>query len=136
MKTFNPYINFSGQCHEALSFYESALNGKTIMRQTFGQAPQVVNGVNPAHIMHAEFQAEGIYFMATDGSDVSDTPIGSKITLNIGFDSLDEQQRVFDALSKDGEISMPLNETFWGARFGIVKDQFGISWMLNHQIKD
>ena len=135
MKTLNPYINFSGHCQDALSFYETALNGKVVMRQTFGQAPQAVSGVNPAHIMHAEFKAEGIYFMATDGMAPSPASESNKITLNIAFDDADEQENVFDALSHNGEISMALNETFWGARFGIVKDQFGISWMLNHQIE-
>jgi PhnB protein len=134
MKTFNPYINFSGHCQDALAFYETTLNGKVVMRQTFGQAPQAVSGVNPAHIMHAEFKAEGIYFMATDGLDPTAATVSHKITLNIGFDNADEQLTVFNALSEEGEISMPLNETFWGARFGIVKDKFGISWMLNHQL--
>lgn len=135
MKTFNPYINFSGRCQDALSFYETALNGKIVMRQTFGQAPQAVPGVNPAHIMHAEFKADGIYFMATDGMSSQPALESNKITLNISFDDENEQLNVFNALSEGGDITMALNETFWGARFGIVKDQFGISWMLNHQLE-
>lgn len=135
MKTFNPYLTFSGQCQQALTFYESAFNGKTIMRQTFGQAPQAVSGVNPTHIMHAEFKAENVFFMATDGMSPKNAPPSNQITLNIGFDSAEEQTRVFDALSNGGEVKMPLEKTFWGARFGIVTDPFGISWMLNHQLK-
>lgn len=134
MKTFNPYINFSGRCQEALTFYEAALNGKTVMRQTYGQAPQPVSGVNPAHIMHAEFKAEGIYFMATDGITGQPSTAMNQITLNINFSNSDEQQAVFDALSENGTITMPLNETFWGAKFGTLTDQFGIQWMLNHQL--
>lgn len=134
MKTFNPYINFSGRCQEALAFYEVALNGKTVMRQTYGQAPQAIAGVNPTHIMHAEFKAEGIYFMATDGMVNHAPPTLNNITLNINFSNPDEQQAVFLSLSENGTVTMDLSETFWGARFGTVTDQFGIQWMLNHQI--
>lgn len=134
MKTLNPYINFSGRCQEALTFYEQAFGGKVVMRQTFGQAPQAIPGMNPALIMHAEFQAEGIYFMATDGITDELPPSSGLITLNIGFTDLEEQKNVFEALMNGGEEVMPLNDTFWGARFGIVKDQFGIHWKLNCQI--
>jgi PhnB protein len=135
MKTLNPYLNFSGRCQEALDFYTQAFNGKVLMRQTFGQAPNAIAGINPSLIMHAEFQAEGIYFMATDGMS-PETPASSNIvTLNIGFDDPEEQITVFTALQKGGEEIMPLNDTFWGARFGIVKDPFGIHWMLNCQLE-
>jgi PhnB protein len=138
----NPYINFSGQCQQALIFYEKALNGKVIVRQTYGQAPQAVSGTNPSHIMYAEFQAEGVYFMANDGIDSSTKNESNSvlsnginpITLNIVFSDELEQKTIFDALIENGKIIMPLSETFWGAKFGIVKDQFGISWMLNYQL--
>jgi len=135
MKTLTPYINFSGRCHEALCFYEEALDGKVVMRQTFGQAPQAIPGINPTLIMHAEFKAEGIYFMATDGMTDEQPTTSGLITLSIGFSELEEQSNVFEALKNGGEEIMPLNDTFWGARFGIVKDQFGIHWKLNCQIK-
>jgi PhnB protein len=143
MKTLNPYINFSGQCQQALAFYEKALNGKVIVRQTYGQAPQAIAGANPSHIMYAEFQADGIYFMANDGinnitkneSTTSLSNANNTITLNIAFSDPQEQKTVFDALSENGKVAMPLTQTFWGARFGIVKDQFGVSWMLNHQLE-
>lgn len=135
MKTLNPYLNFSGRCQEALDFYTQAFNGKVVMRQTFGQAPNAVAGINPSHIMHAEFQAEGIYFMATDGMSPEPPSSSNLVTLNIGFTELDEQSKVFNALQNGGEEIMPLNDTFWGARFGIVKDPFGIHWMLNCQLE-
>jgi PhnB protein len=143
MKTLNPYINFSGQCQQALAFYEKALNGKVIVRQTYAQAPQAIAGANPSHIMYAEFQADDIYFMANDGinhltkaeSKTSLSNANNTITLNIAFSDPQEQKTVFNALSENGKVTMPLTQTFWGARFGIVKDQFGISWMLNHQLK-
>jgi len=135
MKTLNPYLNFSGRCQDALNFYEKIFNGKTVLRQTFGQSPNPVAGVNPALIMHAEFQAEGIYFMATDGMG-NDTPVdSSKVTLNIGFSDTEEQLSVFNGLAEQGDIIMPLSDTFWGAKFGMVKDPFGIHWMLNCQQK-
>jgi PhnB protein len=73
--------------------------------------------------------------MATDGMTDEQPTTSGLITLSIGFSELEEQSNVFEALKKGGEEIMPLNDTFWGARFGIVKDQFGIHWKLNCQIK-
>ena len=132
MKTLNPYLNFAGNCQQALSFYESALNGKVVMRQTFGQAPQAAKGFNPSHIMHAEFKAHGVFFMACDHPAATEQPSNSiNIALNINFTDLDEQQDCFEKLSENGKILMPLADTFWGSRFGKLQDQFGIQWLLN-----
>jgi PhnB protein len=134
MKTLNPYLHFAGQCRQALTFYESVFNGTVTVRQTYGQAPQAVSGANPADIMHAEFQAEGIYFMASDGINSPSNTMKDNIMLNITFTDELEQLTVFNALSENGQITMALSKTFWGAKFAMVKDKFGISWMLNHQI--
>lgn len=130
MKTLNPYLSFNGQCQNALDFYCYAFNGKVVMRQTFGQAPTAVKGINPTHIMHAEFKAEALYFMASDGLS-HEQSAQNNITLNINFSELDEQQACFEKLAEDGVVLMPLGHTFWGATLGKVQDQFGIQWMLN-----
>ena len=133
MKSLNPYLSFNGQCQAALDFYCQAFNGKVVMRQTFGQAPQAVKGVNPAHIMHAEFKADAIYFMASDGLSQQAAPHNS-ITLNVNFSDIHEQQSCFAKLAENGTVLMPLEQTFWGAHFGKIQDQFGIQWTLNcHQ---
>ena len=130
MKTLNPYLSFNGQCQDALDFYCNAFNGKVVMRQTFGQAPNAIKGVNPAHIMHAEFKAQGIYFMASDGLS-HEAATQNSVVLNINFSDVDEQTACFEKLATNGVILMPLERTFWGANFGKVQDQFGVQWMLN-----
>ena len=130
MKTLNPYLSFNGQCQDALDFYCTTFNGKVVMRQTFGQAPNAVKGINPTHIMHAEFKADGIYIMASDGLSHDARP-QNNITLNVNFSDLSEQKNCFEKLAQNGEVLMPLEQTFWGASFGKVQDQFGIQWMLN-----
>jgi len=137
MKHVTPYLFFNGRCQEALDYYSSVFNGKVTMRTTFGQAPQAISGVDPTHIMHAEFEADGLFFMASDGMesplashDLKDNPI----SLNIHFDNETEQKATYEALCEKGEILMVLQETFWGAKFAQVKDPFGIKWMLNFQV--
>lgn len=132
MKVLTPYLLFAGNCQDALNFYEQAFNGKTVMRQTFGQAPQPVKGVNPSHIMHAEFKAEAIAFMASDG--LAEATTANNICLSINFTDEQEQQTCFKKLSENGTVLMPLSPTFWGAKFGKLEDQFGIQWMLNCQL--
>jgi PhnB protein len=134
MKTLNPYLTFNGQCQYALDFYCHVFSGKVTVRQTFGQAPNAVKGINPSHIMHAEFKAEAIYFMANDGTNHE--PKGqNNIVLNVNFSDLEEQKTCFEALSQNGTIIMPLEKTFWGASFGKIEDQFGIQWTLNCHIQ-
>jgi len=80
--------------------------------------------------MHAEFKAQGIYFMASDGLS-HEAATQNSVVLNINFSDVDEQTACFEKLTTNGVILMPLERTFWGANFGKVQDQFGVQWMLN-----
>ena len=127
-----PYLNFNGQCKEALAFYQSCFKDAEVAMQTFASAniadipPEIKDNV-----MHAEFKSEGFMFMATDGQDKSDYNQGNNIHLNLQMDSTEEQIELFDKLAVGGSIVMPLQQTFWNARFGMLTDKFGIQWMLN-----
>lgn len=75
------------------------------------------------------------------GSDASDafgniTTIGDNFSVSINTDSIDEANRLFNALSEKGKINMPLSKTFWGAYFGMFTDRFGINWMVNVDLKE
>ncbi|WP_159656729.1 VOC family protein [Vibrio atypicus] len=130
MYKLTPYLFFAGRCEEALEFYHKCFGGVVVTKQYFKDAPQVIEGADPQWIMHAEFEAFGMKLMLSDGM-VAKELTGNNVALSIVLEDLDEQARLFDKLSNGGHIMMPLADTFWGARFGKVEDQFGVRWMLH-----
>ncbi|MEF1291796.1 VOC family protein, partial [Vibrio sp. M260118] len=104
--------------------------GVVLTKQLFKDSPQQIEGADPNWVMHAEFEAFGMKLMLSDGI-LAEERSGNNIALSVVLTDLDEQARLFDKLSHGGRIMMPLADTFWGARFGKVEDQFGIRWMLH-----
>lgn len=131
MKTLIPYLTFGGQCEAALQFYAEALRGRVKSLMRAGDVQQACPAQQKDMIMHAEFEADGVVFLASDGNPDAPPPSGSKVALSLSFDSAEEQERVWAALSGGGTIVVPLHDAFWGARFGVLTDKFGIVWMLN-----
>lgn len=127
-----PYIIFpNGNCEEALKFYEKALGGQIGHISRYSDAPENSMGMAPDKIMHTHLAADGnILFMASDGPvDASDSGI---VSLSLNFTDSGSIQNTFAALSDGGTVTMPLQDTFWGATFGMVKDRFGVKWMVNY----
>lgn len=132
MKQLVPYINFNGQCQEALDFYQNCFGHAELSIQTFGDAKlDEMPEESKDKVMHAEFKTDGLFFMASDGRAGGDFSMGNNIHLNVQLDSLEEQIGLFEKLSQNGNVTMPLQNTFWNARFGMLTDKFGIQWMLN-----
>jgi PhnB protein len=131
MKNLNVYLTFPGTCRQALTFYRDAIGGEIISMQSFGESPVAVEDEQKDRIMHAEYRAEGIYLMASDTSGEQSVSNGTSIHLSINSDDPEEQARIFDRLAQGGVVTMPLQDTFWGARFGMLIDSFGIPWMFN-----
>ncbi|MGE5682509.1 MAG: VOC family protein [Bacillota bacterium] len=127
------YLSFNGNCREAMSFYRDILGGELRM-QSVGETP--VAGQMPAEahqkIMHALLTGNGFVLMASDSLRGNLTE-GSSISLLLSCSGEEEINRLFSGLSSGGNVTEPLNDTFWGARFGALKDKFGISWMLNFE---
>lgn len=136
MKKLNVYLGFArGKCREALDFYSKALDGEVVSLQTFGEGPMPSDETTKDYVMHAVFRAGDIFFMASDGSNQYVHNAGNSVTLNIDLDDKDEQTKVFNALSAGGTVTMPLQDTFWGTRFGMLTDKYGINWMTNCEAK-
>ncbi|WP_300596503.1 VOC family protein [Niabella sp.] len=134
MQAITPYLNFNGDAAEALDFYTEALGGQVVHKQTFGdtQADYPVAASHKDKIMHALFNAGELNFMVSDcPPDVSVTS-GSNLSLALNFTDEDAIEKTFNAMAAGGTITMPLQDTFWGAKFGMVTDRFGISWMFNY----
>jgi PhnB protein len=140
MAKINPYFNFKGNSEEAFNFYKSVFGGEFAMLQRFGEMPAQANGEelsesDKAKIMHIALPVgNGNVLMATDaiGEHANKFEQGNNISLSIAADSKAEADNIFNGLSAGGTISMPLTDTFWGAYFGICKDKFGITWMVNY----
>ena len=136
MEAIVPYLNFNGNAAEALAFYSKALNGAVQFQQTFGESPMPVGPEFKDKIMHATFKAGDLTIMCSDTNDhMGPVSGGNNLSLSLNFKDIESIDKTFNALSEGGKITMPLQDTFWGARFGMLTDKFGFNWMFNHDIK-
>jgi PhnB protein len=124
----NPYLNFDGNCAEAMRFYGGVFgNEPRIMR--FSDAPMPATPGTENRVMHASMRVGETMLMASDTMPGSPLTKGSNVYLSISFVDAGEQTRIFDALAKGGKVEMPLSDQFFG-RFGMLSDQFGVKWMV------
>lgn len=136
MASINPYLTFNGNCEEAFNFYKSAFGGEFPYLGRFKDMPsdQPVDEEEGNRIMHVSLPiGHGTLLMGSDTSkQMGDVTAGNNFAISINADSKEEADRLFNALSAGGRVTMPLNDTFWGAYFGMFTDKFGISWMVNY----
>jgi PhnB protein len=127
-----PYLHFAGNCEEALDFYAHVFGGKIESLNRFAGSPMEAHVApeDKQKVMHAAFSAGDLRFMASD-STRNRAAAGGGIALSLFTKSGEEAQRTFGELAIDGTVTMPLQEVFWGGRFGMVVDRFGIEWMLS-----
>lgn len=119
-----------------MTFYKEALNGEFAHEfSRFGTESGMPLPVERQNwIMHSEVKAGNIHIMAAD-NPMGETVFGNNVSLSLGFDDVSEMEAIFTNLSKGGEIVMELQDTFWGARFGMLTDRFGNHWMVNCYLK-
>jgi PhnB protein len=126
------YVNFAGKCAEAFRFYEKHLGGKISMMMTHGQAPDQEK-VNPGWkdaVLHVRMSIGGTELL---GADIPNAQPMRSAYLSLSVESDAEAERIFSALSEDGEVFMPMEETFFATRFGQLRDRFGLNWMILHE---
>jgi PhnB protein len=138
MAVINPYLNFNGNCEEAFNFYKSVFGGEFTSIQRFKDVPSE-NPLPEAEgdwVMHVELPiGKGTVLMGSDSpSTMGKIVNGNNYHISIQSDNTEETDRLFAGLSAGGQVSMPLQETFWGARFAMFVDKFGIQWMINQDI--
>lgn len=127
----NPYLLFNGNCAAAFRFYEKCLGGKIVMMMTHAESP-VANQVAPEwrdKIIHARMTVGGKELMG------SDAPPGRQeemkgFSLSLSVDTPADAEQIFNELAANGTVRMPLEKTFFAARFGMLVDQFGTPWMI------
>jgi len=128
----SPYVFFYGRCEEALEFYKGVLGGTyELQRVSESSMAQQAPPEHADRVMHATFTGPGFTFMASDGQDTKaiDTETGN-ISLSLGADDSAAGERLFSALAQGGTVKMPFAEAFWGGKFGMLDDKFGIEWMV------
>lgn len=128
------YLTFNGNCREAMTFYKSCIGGGQLDLMTFADAP----GSDPAHkdkIMHAKLSHNDFVLMASDGRPGTPVKIGENVHLSVDCKSRDEMLKVFNALAEKGKVTMPPEQQFWGAFFGMLTDRYGVHWMFNCETK-
>jgi PhnB protein len=131
MKNIIAHLSFAGNCREALNFYKECFKGEIVSSQTFEEAKMKTTAEYKQKIIHAEFKAEGVNFMAADGMPDFVIKPGNNVSLTVNLTDEAEQEKIFKALSIGGTVTMPLGKTFWGATFGMLTDRYGVNWMLN-----
>lgn len=138
MATVNAYLTFNGNCEEAFNFYKSVFGGEFTYMGKFKDMPAMggeeVSAEEADKIMHVSLPiSQETTLMGSDSSDAygKATVIGNNISLSVNADSKEEADRIFKGLAEGGKITMEMNNTFWGAYFGMLVDKFGINWMMN-----
>ena len=128
----NPHLNFNGQCEAAFKFYAQSLGGKIefILPHEGSPIADQVPAEWRKKILHATLVVGGHVLTGADAQpDHYQKPQGFSVTL--GLQDTAEAERIFQALAENGTVQMPMQETFWAARFGMAVDRFGIPWMIN-----
>ena len=129
-----PYLFFEGRCEEALAFYEQAIGAQRGALMRYSENPDSHDNRGcqmPAgdKVMHCEFTVGGTQIMASDGM-ASGSPEFAGFGLSLGAATSDEAHRLFDALADGGIVQMPMTKTFYSPAFGMLKDRFGVMWMV------
>ena len=134
-----PYLCYEGRCEEALQFYRDKLDAKIDALMRFSEAPPAADGsagcgetpaiVTGDKVMHASFRVGDSMLMASDGQCTGAARFeGIALTIEARDDAHAEQ--LFAALSDGGQVQMPLEQTFFASRFGMLADRFGVGWMI------
>ena len=141
MATTNTYLTFNGNCEEAFNFYKSVFGGEFSYIGRFGEMPESddykVSEADKNKIMHVSLSIGSSILMGSDtgGEWAPNYKQGNNFSISISADSKAEADRIFNALSKDGQVTMPMENTFWGDYFGMLTDKFGINWMMSFNEK-
>lgn len=132
--SIQPYLFFEGRAEEAANFYKAAVGAEVTMLMRYREAPdapppEVLAPGNGDKVMHMAINVGGsVYFMSDGGC--SGKPIFAGFALSLSVPDAAAADRAFAALSDGGKVTMPIGETFFSPRFGMVEDRFGLGWMI------
>jgi PhnB protein len=125
------YLDFEGRCEEALDFYKAKLGATVEMLMRFKDSPDQSGCPAGAEnkVMHASFKIGDTTVMGSDGNNAGNPEFkGFSLAVTAKDDA--DADRIFKALGEGGQVRMPMAETFFASRFGMVADKFGVGWMV------
>lgn len=133
MTLINAYLTFNGNCREAMTFYQDCLGGELSL-QTIESSPMAAQMPEQIqqHVLHSTLVKESLVLMASDMVGKNGYVKGNTISLTLNCSTEEELNNFFNNLSKDGEILDPIQDQFWGAKFGSLTDKYGNIWLLNY----
>lgn len=137
MRTPTPYLNFQGTCEEAFNFYKNIFRGDIDYLGRFSEMPPDVP-VPPGYadkVMHASLSVKGnCVLMGSDAPEGFGEPFKAGNNVSLSLDPADEAEarRLYEALREGGEVTMELAPTFWAKLFAMVRDRYGINWMISY----
>lgn len=126
------YLNFKGDCADALNFYEQAIGARVLFKMTWGESPMAkdLGAEMQGMIMHSTLQVgEGQIMCADSPPDRYEKPAGMSVSLHVKDPA--EGEKLFNSLAAGGNTVMPFQKTFWSPGFGMCVDKYGIPWMIN-----
>lgn len=130
MKAIYAYLNFDGNAREAMKFYAECL-GADLWVMTFAEAKVPCPDAAKDRVMHAKISKGSAVLMASDTMPEMPFQKGNNFSISVDCESPAEAEKLFSAFSRNAKINMPIQETFWAHRFGMLTDQFGVNWMFN-----
>ncbi|GAB1407201.1 VOC family protein [Thermomonas brevis] len=134
----NPYLSFpNGDCADAFAHYQQVFGARSLFSHTWAESPMAdqAPGGDGGKIMHATLQfPDGSILMGADCPPEYGTPFGG-FSLSVNAKDVAEAERAFAGISEGGQVTMPLEKTFWAERFGMCVDKFGVSWMVNCEMR-
>ena len=134
----NIQLLFNGNASDAIDFYSSVFKTKPAMLHKMSDAPDSykMKSVDLNRIMHCEIKTGGLVLMISDSTEEHIVNNGGMVTLSLNTDTLSEATRLFEVLSVDGNITYPLQDVFWNAKFGAITDKFGVYWVINYSYEN
>ena len=126
------YLTFNGQGQAALNAYQRIFDAEIKTLTRYSEAPFDVPADYDERIMYAELEFEGIQLLVSDiAPDRYDLQVGNHVALMMNDTNQDKMGKIFEGLAANGRIIEPFEATFWGTVFGMVTDEFGITWKIN-----
>jgi PhnB protein len=133
MKATNTYLNFDGNCREAMTFYGKCLQAEPSFTTFSSGPPEIAAAAKsmPDGILHCELHSGPVILMASDTLPGMHFQQGNNFSISLTCETRAEMDRSFAALSEGGQVTTAMHDAFWGGRSGMLTDKFGINWMLS-----
>lgn len=135
MQSSNPYLHFDGNCRDAMTFYGKCL-GATPFFSAYSEGPPEIAQMAkaaPERILHSEFSSGPFTLMGSDFPAGHAFHQGNNFAIHLNCENEAELQKLFAAFGEGGKVLMPIEDAFWGGRFGLLSDRFGVSWMFSYR---